>query len=114
MPALDEFGFMKEIRNNLKTESLPVIMLTASTDLEIRESTFRMGADDFVSKSVFSNDFIPRVKKFISDRPGIPFPPYELNRVRFSLRDFIDKWRVRNYIYSSMWKEISVRRFLVF
>lgn len=65
MPVMDGFGFLKEIKGNDKTKSIPVIIVTADSKMETRNKILRMGADDFVAKPFQVEDFLPRVKKFI-------------------------------------------------
>lgn len=41
----------------------PVIVITGSGNIEIREKALQMGACDYVIKPVDPNDLIPRVRK---------------------------------------------------
>lgn len=65
MPKMSGFDLLEAIRKNPETASIPVIMITADNQVESREKSFRMGADDFVSKPIKPEDFIPRVRRFL-------------------------------------------------
>ncbi|MDT8318452.1 MAG: response regulator [bacterium] len=65
MPFMDGFDLLKEIKENDKTRSIPVIIATGAGDMKTKERIIRMGADDFVAKPFSEEDFIPRIKKFI-------------------------------------------------
>lgn len=65
MPKISGFDLLEAIRKNPETASIPVMMITADNQVESREKSFRMGADDFVSKPIKAEDFIPRVRRFL-------------------------------------------------
>lgn len=50
MPELDGMEFCKEIKSNLKTSHIPVILLTARTSLIYTIEGLEKGADDYVTK----------------------------------------------------------------
>lgn len=55
MPVMDGFKFCKAVKQNIKTCHIPVIMLTAKTNIEEQKTGLEMGADDYLSKPfVFS------------------------------------------------------------
>jgi signal transduction histidine kinase len=64
MPGMDGFTLLDRIKQNSQTSGIPVIVIT-SADGEIRGDAFRHGADDFVSKPIDPQDFIPRVRRFV-------------------------------------------------
>ncbi|MBI5186571.1 MAG: response regulator [Nitrospinae bacterium] len=66
MPAMDGFEFIKQMRDLPGTKSTPIIVITSDALLETRERAFRLGANDFVGKTVTLEDLISRVKKYIS------------------------------------------------
>ena len=65
MPVMGGFELLSRIRSEPKTKSLPVIVVTSDSNMETREKAFRLGANDFVSKLMEPNDFIPRVRRFV-------------------------------------------------
>ncbi|MBU1925253.1 MAG: response regulator, partial [Candidatus Omnitrophica bacterium] len=50
MPILDGFGATKEIRSRLETAPIPIIMLTAKSDIESELKGIDAGADDYMAK----------------------------------------------------------------
>ena len=59
MPGLDGFGVLKAIR---KQSSVPVIMLTASGEVEHLRETLLCGADDYVMKPFSMEVLSERIK----------------------------------------------------
>lgn len=50
MPAMDGLVMVKEIRENLTTSHIPIILLTAKTDMETQLCGVEQGADDYITK----------------------------------------------------------------
>ncbi len=66
MDGADGFELLRNLRNNPETSDTPVIVVTsAGLEPGIQERAFSMGANDFVIKPLFAEDFIPRVRRFI-------------------------------------------------
>jgi signal transduction histidine kinase len=67
MPGMDGLELLERLKSNEETKSLPVIVVSGEQDMEIQDAVFRLGAEEFLTKGqVDSEDFIPRVRKFIS------------------------------------------------
>ena len=65
MPEMDGFELLTIIRKSPSFEKIPVIVITSSGDMAAREKAFHLGADDFVTKPLVAEDFIPRVKRHV-------------------------------------------------
>ncbi len=65
MPIMGGFDFLEKIKGDKNTESIPVIMITADSDMRTRQKAIHLGADDFSTKPMKPHDFIPRVRKYI-------------------------------------------------
>lgn len=73
MPKMDGLELLRRVKGNKDLANIPVIVNTALDGshsykgkvINIRSKAFEMGADDFISKPVVKEDFIPRVKRFI-------------------------------------------------
>lgn len=50
MPNMDGIEFCQKIKSNIKTSHIPVILLTARTDVETKYKGIETGADDFIPK----------------------------------------------------------------
>jgi DNA-binding response OmpR family regulator len=62
MPEMDGFEVCRHIRADPRTARLPVVMLTARTQLESRVEAFRAGADDYVTKPVSAIELVTRIQ----------------------------------------------------
>ncbi|MCK4778012.1 MAG: response regulator [Actinomycetia bacterium] len=65
MPVMDGFEALRNIRANLRTSHLPVIMLTARSDLSQRIVGLKMGADDYIPKPFNIEELILKSKNLI-------------------------------------------------
>ncbi|VAX18138.1 ABC-type amino acid transport/signal transduction system, periplasmic component/domain [hydrothermal vent metagenome] len=65
MPGMDGFDFLRKVKEDTITSSIPVIVATSNKDMEVREKVFMTGGDDFVTKPLDKKDLIPRIKRFI-------------------------------------------------
>jgi len=73
MPKMSGFEVCKRIKNDPKTGDIPVIMVTALTELGDIERGIDSGTDDFLSKPVNKLELLTRVKtmlklKHLSDK----------------------------------------------
>ena len=64
MPGMDGFALLQALRQRSDTKTVPVMLITADLAIETRERAFRLGANDFLTKPIKSEDFVPRVRKF--------------------------------------------------
>ena len=56
MPVMDGLATLREIRD--RYPSLPVLMMSAGSNLNILQETVRIGANDFISKPFEKHDFV--------------------------------------------------------
>ena len=61
MPKMDGFGLLKNIRGNLSTSGIPVIMITANLDVDI-EIGEKNGANGFLRKPYNKDDLTEQVE----------------------------------------------------
>ena len=66
MPGIDGFKVLEHVRNNPKTKSIPVMVITVDKNIETRNRIFQLGAEDFTTKPFELEDLIPRVRRFVS------------------------------------------------
>jgi diguanylate cyclase (GGDEF)-like protein len=65
MPRLDGFEVCKQIRQNFQTSQIPIIMLTAKSDLPDRIKGLRDGANDYLIKPYSNEELLLRVKNVL-------------------------------------------------
>ncbi len=65
MPVMDGLNLLKSLKGMPYTKDIPVIVVSGEYGMEIRDEVFKLGADDFATKDINTDDFIPRVRRFI-------------------------------------------------
>ncbi|WP_020533144.1 hybrid sensor histidine kinase/response regulator transcription factor [Flexithrix dorotheae] len=68
MPEMDGIEFCKQIKNDISTCHIPVILLTARTSLIYKVQGFENGADDYVTKPFSMELLSTRVANLIASR----------------------------------------------
>lgn len=61
MPEMDGFAVCEAIKRNPSTAKIPVIMLTAQSDVESRVTGLGLGADDYLPKPFHPRELIARI-----------------------------------------------------
>lgn len=65
MPKISGFEVCKRIKNNPETADIPVIMVTALSEMGDIERAINSGTDDFLSKPVNKWELLARVKTML-------------------------------------------------
>ncbi len=65
MPGIDGFEVCRRLKQEEKTRTIPVIMVTVLEEKEHRLKAMEAGADDFLSKPVDKNELLTRVKSML-------------------------------------------------
>ena len=76
MPEMDGFEVCKKLKSNPKTRDIPVIFLTAKTDIESITKAFELGGVDYITKPFNKSELLARVKTHL-----------ELKRQRTELKE---------------------------
>jgi PAS domain S-box-containing protein len=66
MPVMDGFELLRSVRQNPRTRTLPIIMLSARAGEEARIEGLQAGADDYVVKPFTARELLARVRSQIA------------------------------------------------
>ncbi len=72
MPDVDGFTVAKRIRENDSTNQIPIIMLTALSQLNDKVTGFNIGADDYLVKPFEVEELLVRVRALLKRTKQIP------------------------------------------
>ncbi len=65
LPDIDGIKILERIKQNPKTEPVPVIIITGDNKVTTREHVLGIGAADFIEKPIKIEELIPRINKLI-------------------------------------------------
>lgn len=68
MPEMDGLQFVEAFRRKHSGNDVPIVMITASKDREIRLQALNMGVDDFLEKPADPVEFLVRVRNLLKLR----------------------------------------------
>jgi YesN/AraC family two-component response regulator len=68
MPEIDGIQLCQQIKSNIATSHIPVILLTAKTDKEVQIESYHTGADAFISKPFQADVLKVRIQNLIDSR----------------------------------------------
>ncbi len=65
MPGLDGIETFKVMKEDSQMKDIPVIFLTAKTDVDTIEKTFKLGAVDYITKPFHPSELLARVRNHL-------------------------------------------------
>ena len=65
MPEIDGFETCRRIKTNPKTSHIPIVMVTALSDIDDRVNGLKAGADDFLTKPINEIALFARIKSLL-------------------------------------------------
>jgi CheY-like chemotaxis protein len=71
MPDMSGIEVCRQIRSNLQTVFIPILMLTANTDQDTRTEGFLAGTDDYVGKPFSIAELHARIKRLLRRTYGL-------------------------------------------
>ncbi len=72
LPRLDGHAICKMLKSDQRSSSIPVVMLTASVEIEDREWASKTGADAFVSKPFELTEVVATVNALLAAKRASP------------------------------------------
>ena len=72
MPEVDGFTMAKRIRQNEDTKDIPILMLTAMSELKDKVNGFNIGVDDYLVKPFEIEELLVRVRALLKRTNQIP------------------------------------------
>lgn len=68
MPRMNGFEMCKRLKNEIDTSHIPIILLTARMDDEVRREGYEAGADAYISKPFNMDVLLARIRNLIEER----------------------------------------------
>jgi len=65
LPDIDGMEVCRQLKNDKATQKIPILMLTARTDLEDKIKGLEYGADDYITKPFETRELIARIKAIL-------------------------------------------------
>ncbi|WP_242083924.1 ATP-binding protein [Aestuariivivens sediminis] len=94
MPLMDGFTMCRELKENIKTSHIPIVLLTARVDSHSRNEGLKSGADVYLVKPFNRDELFIRIEKLIELRHNLqlryqsfPTPHFNLNALESSTRN---------------------------
>jgi signal transduction histidine kinase/DNA-binding response OmpR family regulator len=86
MPGMDGFKLCKNIKDNIETTHIPVILLTAKAEIEDRIEGLQMGADSYIPKPFHPEHLFISIESLIEKNEKIKerfekFTEFELDKI---------------------------------
>jgi two-component system alkaline phosphatase synthesis response regulator PhoP len=84
LPGMSGLDVCRRLRQNDRTASVPIIMLTAKTEESDKVIGLELGADDYITKPFANKELVARVKSVLRrvERGEKPQPVYEYGPIR--------------------------------
>ncbi|MCO6492786.1 MAG: response regulator [Phaeodactylibacter sp.] len=71
MPVMDGFAFCQQLKTDLRTSHIPVVLLTARADAESKVAGLEAGADAYLAKPFNQKELFTRISKLIELRQAL-------------------------------------------
>ena len=113
LPRIDGWEVCRRLRQNPHTTNIPIIMLSALSEVDDKLKGFDLGIDDYVTKPFSPRELVVRVKRVLARSENrvltpktIKIGPLEIDGV-----DFVVKRKNEEIVFTE--KEKSILRLLV-
>ena len=71
MPNLDGYGLLQQLKQDERTDHIPVILLTAKSDLAAKLEGLEFGADDYLTKPFSEAELMARISNLLKTRENL-------------------------------------------
>ena len=68
MPNVGGLSTFKTLKMYARTETIPIIFITAYPGVEVEEQVFRLGASDFIAKPFETDELLLKINKILEDQ----------------------------------------------
>ena len=72
MPGVDGFDVCRKLRSDQRTHRMPIVFVSAIDDIQQRNESLKLGADDCINKPIGPRELIARLKSVL-ERRGIVY-----------------------------------------
>jgi len=92
LPGMDGYAVCKALKKDPVTESLPIVMLTAKSELSERVHGLEIGADDYVTKPFSPRELVLRVQALLrrlrtsNQGDALEVDDFQVNKSTFEIR----------------------------
>jgi len=113
LPRIDGWEVCRRLRLNAHTRDIPIIMLSALSEVTDKLRGFDLGADDYVTKPFSPRELVVRVKRVLARSENKPLPPrsIKIGPLEIDGEDFIVKRENKEIVLTE--KEKGILRLLI-
>ncbi|MDP2808403.1 MAG: response regulator [bacterium] len=109
LPGINGLDLLKQLKEDSVTKDIPVIIITALSDLKTKVKSFYMGVDDYLVKPVNSLELLARVKANIRKHMAQQELKYSLDETfQQSITDPLTGLYNRHYLSTVMDRELAL------
>jgi len=90
LPGMDGYQILKEMQRDTRSHSIPVLMLTAKSQIDDRIKGLELGADDYLTKPFSPKELILRAQAILKRNRATPgsvifsFGPFRFDKNNFA------------------------------
>ena len=70
MPGMDGFDVCRKLRSDQRTHRMPIVFVSAIDDIQQRNESLKLGADDCIKKPIGPRELIARLR-LVMERRGV-------------------------------------------
>jgi len=113
LPRIDGWEVCKRLKQNPRTSNIPIIMLSALSEVDDKLKGFDLGTDDYVTKPFSPRELVVRVKRVLARSENKVSTPkiIKIGSLQIDTEDFIVKRNNEEIVLTE--KEKGILRLLV-